>query len=451
MRALPIIIISILFVLFLCIAVLVPFYEFEWKSKPSIPLKPKELRQVSVQPFFSAYFLNMKDVNGNSLQKMYELKTDIYGCVFTLDKNQSLIGIDGTNTFRNLREWTGGTLHETVPFINSIQHDVGIATDTQINSYLNIYPSFQTCSGQERGCYYIKTDSSGNPLGLYLGYVTNGKLVPIINKHYGFDLSTHPTTIFVFTQPNYSVTETVFTSAYDLSFGPYLTGLVTGTNMFVLRIPNFYMLNMTNQILSGGVIQSLSDFIPMEKISQHLNPGYSVVFYEQAKLFFGINVNKDCRLQYAPNDTRDIFSVNVAKIGPNGVSRVLQQITYNNITKDLSESNICDISVLIQGIQTTNVSDVIDLRRVFVDTNIALKPTTSKQCQIPTLKYAPILAPTFQTQTDVLTAKAQAELYSKLTGTSFFHKHELYIWIAIGVSISTMLAVVAFYIAWRLG
>lgn len=443
---------SLVGVLLLSIAVLVPFYEFKWKPQPtSSAIVPKVVRQLQVQPFFSPYFLNMKDVNGNSLEKMYELKTDVYGCVFTLDADQSLIGIDGTNTFRNLREWTGGSLHETVPYINSIQHDVSIATDKQINAYLAV-ATFIPCGTQSRGCYYIKTDSAGNRLGLYLGYISDGMLIPIINKHYGYDVSNYPNTIFICTQDKYTLSETIFTSAYDVSYGPYVTGTITDTvNMFILRMPNLYMLNQMNTIdTSSGVINPVRDLIPASVVSKCLNPGYSIVFYDQARLFFGSNTNKNCRLPYAPNDVRDEYSFMTAKPGQDGLVTVLQQCVYNNKTKEWTESIHGDLSILIQGVATLNPADVIDLKQVFADSNISFPHVTAKQCQVPTLRNTPVLPVSSQTESDKINSIVQAELYSKLTSISFFNQHRLYIWIGIGSAIAIVVTAVVFWLMYAL-
>ena len=452
MRTVFIVTCSLVGVLLLSIAVLVPFYEFKWKPQPtSNAIVPKVVRQLKVQPFFSAYFLNMKDVQGNSLEKIYELKTDVYGCVFTLDANQSLIGIDGTNTFRNLREWTGGTLHETVPYVNSIQYDVSIATDKQIKSYLAV-TSFVPCGTQDRGCYYIKTDSAGNQLGLYLGYVSEGTLIPIISKNYGYDVSKYPDTLFICTRDKYTLAETIFTSAYDASYGPYVTGTITDTvNMFILRIPNLYMLNQMNSVdTTSGVISPMGDMIPAALISQYLNPGYSIVFYDQAKLFFGRVANKNCILPYAPNDNREEYSFMTVKPGENGVTQVLQQCVYNNKTKALTESIPGDLSILIQGVATSNPADVIDIKQVFADGNITFPRLTAKQCQTPTLRNTPVLPVSSQTESDKINSSVQAELYSKLTSVSFFNQHKLYIWIGIGSAMAIVVTAVVFWLMYAL-
>ena len=443
---------SLVGVLLLSIAVLVPFYEFKWKPKPSSGgIVPKVVRQLQVQPFFSPYFLNMKDVHGNSLEKMYQLKTDVHGCAFTLDANQSLIGIDGTNTFRNLREWTGGTLHETVPYVNSIQYNVNIATDKEIISYLAV-TSFVPCGTQDRGCYYIKTDSAGNRLGLYLGYVSDGKLIPIINKNYGYDISNYPDTLFICTQDKYTLSETIFTSAYDVSYGPYVTGNITDTeNYFILRLPNLFMLNQMNNVdTASGVINPVREMIPATLITPYLNPGYSIVFHEQAKHFFGFGANKNCRLPYAPNDVRDEYSFMTVKPGENGVTLALQQCVYNNKTKTLTEQIPGDLSILIQGVATSNPADVIDLKRVFADGNVSFPRMTSKQCQTPTLRNTPVLPVSSQTESDKINSTVQAELYSKLTGVSFFNQHKLYIWIGIGSAIAIVVTAVVFWLMYAL-
>ena len=435
---------SLVGVLLLSIAVLVPFYEFKWKPQPtSDAIVPKVVRQLQVQPFFSPYFLNMKDANGNSLEKMYQLKTDVYGCVFTLDANQSLIGMDGTNTFRNLREWTGGILHETVPYINSIQYDVGIATDKQILAYLAV-ESFTPCGTQDRGCYYIKTDSAGNRLGLYLGYVNDGRLMPIMNKNYGFDISKYPDTLFICTQEKYTISETIFTSAYDVSYGPYVTGTITDTvNMFILRLPNLYILNQLNQIdATDGSISAANDILPSTLISAFLKPGYSIVLYEQAQLFFGA-AKKSCRLPYTPHDIRDEYCFMTAKLGQDGIKRILQNCLYNDKTKVWTDKNQGDLSVLIQGVATSNPADVIDLKHVFAATNVDFPRITANQCQTPTLRHTPVLPVSSQTESDMINSSVQSEIYSKLTHVSFFNQHKLYIWMGIGSAIAIVVTAIA--------
>jgi hypothetical protein len=453
---------------FLLIAagVLLPLYFLKWKDSNSKTLAAgtsagATVSQVNFNIYFSvAFFTTRTRVFATAgidkyirtdTNQMCKFKSDSLGRLFTFADNENtlrvptdvdLIGAtDGVNTNRSLQEICGGT--ETnwtfIPFFATLWNNVMVATDVQINAKLASLAAdskaMETSPTQNNGVFYIGTDSVGKYTSLNVGKIENGRLVPITNRNYGFNVPDYPNSAFVFANPTFNITQIISTSAYNTIFGPYASPTfnqsmpqATKTSAtlpatspiytaFRYSIPMLFVLDVQNELnpLTGKVTILKTPQMPASALTPYLKPGVSIMSMTTAQSIFGLNLSFPFDISINGNGVED--QVQNYGIFYNSSSNLVYAV-YDNPShvftiKDVPK-HAMHVMLIGTSLTQSNPDDVVDLSilgRTF--SSVAVQPVTIPSPPILPLPNPPATPEEVQQQAFYETIKDHNKSVSK--------------------------------------
>ena len=483
---------------FLLIAagVLLPLYFLKWKDDSNSKSLAAGISagatvsQVNFNIYFCVNFFTTRTriANPNTAStdkyvrtdtnQMCRLKSDSLGRLFTFADNDNtlrvptdvdLIGAtDGVNTNRSLQEICGGTetIFTFIPFFSTLWNYVMVATDVQINAKLASLAAeskaMETSPTQNNGVFYIATDSLGKYASLNVGKIENGRLVPITNRDYGFNVPDYPNSAFVFANPTFNITQIISTSAYNTVFGPYASPTfnqsmpqATKTSAtlpatspiytaFRFNIPILFVLNTQNELnpLTGKVNVLKTPQMPVSALTPYLKPGVSIMSMTAAQSIFGLNLSFPLDLSISSTGVED----QVQNFGMfyNSSSNFVYA-AYDNTTRVFSIANVpkhaTNVMLIGTSLTQSNPGDVVDLSilgRTY--SSVAVQPVTIPSPPILPLPNPPATPEEVHQQAFYETIKD--------TNKSFYEQNKLLIYIFAGV-ISAIIVAALMYVLIR--